>query len=965
MTQDTRHLEATPASRVPIVGVGTASLDPLIALLARLQRQELAVVVVFEDRAADGAADALTRATRLQVHEARGGEALRPGHVYLAPDGQDLRLQGGALQVTPRGPGRALPIDTFFRSLAEERRGEAVGVVLGGAGTDGTLGLEALKAADGIALVQDPSTADRDRMPRSALETGCADFTGSAEELGDELSRILAHPYLAPDRPAEGGHELDGLPRLHALLRAAFGHDLSLYKQGTIIRRVERRMALRKTERIDDYLRLVQSSQAELAALYRDLLIGVTSFFRDGEPFDALKASVFPAVLGKRRQDLPVRVWVPGCSTGEEAYSIAIALLEHLGDRAQDLRLQVFGTDIDAMAIERARRGIYPENIALDVSPERLHRFFVKKDGHYQICRRVRDMLVFATQDVTKDPPYSRLDLISCRNVMIYLQAPLQRRVLRIFHYALNPGGFLLLGTSESVGDSTDLFSLADRHNKIYAKRSLLPAAATFDVTVGEGALRGNPEPVRPATPREPRPHATVQQLADRRVLERFGPPGVVVNRDLEVLQFRGRTGPFLDPTPGVATLIVLKLARPEVAIELRTALQRCQREGGPVTARAVLVRTSEGPRVIDIEVTPLEAGDPSGACMLVLFAPASEEPAPPEEPQPLPPERRRLEELEHEILTTKQHLQSTIEELETANEELQSANEELQSANEELQSTNEELETSKEELQSTNEELTTVNDELQTRMEELSQSNDDLHNVLVSIDTALVIVGMDLRIRRFTLSAERLLGLVPGDVGRPVGHLRAFVAVPELEQVVAGVVEHVAPRTLEARGVDGRWYELRMTPYKTTDYTIKGVLLTFVDLDVLRRRGLLGAGDPAAVARRVVGAAPHPTLLLDPGLRVSWVNAAFLRTFQREEADVTGRLVQNLGAPWADPGLHARLERLVTEGVPFADLRLRDRAAGGGPRALVVGGSRIELATDEVGGAALLLHVFVQEEAP
>ncbi|MBX3470584.1 MAG: PAS domain-containing protein [Planctomycetes bacterium] len=958
----------SPASehRVPVVGVGTASLPPLLALLARLRRSDLAIVVVFEGAAADGAADALARAcgSRFEVLPAREGDVLRAGHIYLAPDGYDLRLLDGALRVTPRGPGRPLPIDTFFRSLAEERRGEAVGVVLAGAGTDGTLGLEALKAADGIALVQDPATADHDRMPRSALETGSADYSGSAEQLGDELVRILDHPYLSPGRQDDVAPDLDGLPRIFSLLRGAFGHDLSLYKQGTILRRIERRMALRKAERLDDYARLLQSSPAELTALYRDLLIGVTSFFRDGEPFDALRAAVFPAILGKRSHDVPVRVWVPGCSSGEEAYSIAIAMLEFLGDRAQDLRLQVFGTDVDGAAIERARRGVYPENIALDVSPERLHRFFVKKDGHYQICRRVRDMIVFATQDVTKDPPYSRLDLISCRNVMIYLQSALQRKVLRIFHYALNPGGFLLLGTSESVGDSSDLFSIVDRHCKIYGKRSLLPAAAAFDVTVGDAAGRGAHAPTRPQPAREPRPLTSLQQLADRRVLERFGPPGVVVNHELDVLQFRGRTGPFLDPTPGAATLNVLKLARPEVAIELRTALQRCQREGTAVVARGVVVRGPEGARTVDLEVSPLEAGEPSGACMLVLFAPAAEVEVgqDDEPPTPVPPERRRVEELEHEVLTTKQHLQTTIEELETANEELQSANEELQSANEELQSTNEELETSKEELQSTNEELTTVNDELQTRMEELSQSNDDLHNVLISIDTALVIVGMDLRIRRFTLSAERLLGLVPGDVGRPVGHLRAFINAPELEQVVAAVVEHVTPRTLEARGVDDRWYELRMTPYKTTDYTIKGVLLTFLDLGARGRRA--GGLEGAALARAVVGSTPVPVVLLDQGLRVTWVNGAFERVFRRGEVELTGRLLENLGAPWDDPRLLAHLERLAVEGAPFDDLRLRD----GAPGALTVSGSRVALPDDADRGApALLLLVSrgEREEGP
>jgi two-component system CheB/CheR fusion protein len=557
------------------------------------------------------------------------------------------------------------------------------------------------------------------------------------------------------------------------------------------------------------------------------MLIGVTSFFRDREVFETLKNSVLPRILERRSPESPIRAWIAGCSSGEEAYSVAMCLLEQLGDKAQSTKIQIFATDLDEDAIRQARTGTYRSNIELDVSAERLRRFFVRKEEEYQVSRQIRDMVVFATQDLTKDPPFSRLDLVCCRNVLIYMQPALQKRVLRVFHYALNPDGFMLLGTSETVGEAAELFSVVDRKLKIYFKRNI-PASATFDFGF-EGQHLPVEEPARGQ--HEARPLLTLQQLADRKVIERFGPPGVVINDALEVLQFRGRTGPYLEPAPGAATLNVLKLARPELLVELRNTIHKALSENFQASSGPVQVKAEQGYREVAIEALPLQEAGVPPRCLLVLFREMTPPPAAKPASETNEPKDPRLIELERELSSTKNFLQTTIEELEAANEELKSANEELQSSNEELQSTNEELETSKEELQSTNEELATVNEELQNRMAELGQNNDDLQNVLSVSHNPLVIVGLDLRIRRFSQSAERLLNLIAGDIGRPIAHLTGTLNTPRLELLVADAVNNVVAQEVELSTADKHNYFLRILPYKTADHAIRGALLEFVRL--------------------------------------------------------------------------------------------------------------------------------------
>jgi two-component system CheB/CheR fusion protein len=835
-----------PDGRFSIVAIGASAggLEPLSNLLKRITLESMGVIIVQHlPPHHDSVLPALlVRASGQNIVAAQDGMEVERNHVYVIPPNSDLAILRGVLHLmsppsTESGapPRPRHPIDYFMRSLAEDQGPRAIGVVLSGTGTDGTFGLRAIKEAGGITFAQSPESSRYDGMPRSAIDSGWADISLDPDGIADELVRITRSPYLVHSQFSSPPLQ-ESVAKLIVLMRAAFGNDLSAFKSTTVERRIARRMALHRIEKITDYLKFVQTNPEEIRVLYKDMLIGVTAFFRDKDSLDALKNKIFPRILEGKEPGAPIRVWVPACATGEEAYSIAISLLEFLGDRAQDYRLQIFGTDVDEGSITFARRGCYPANIAIDVSSDRLQRYFVKKDREFQVCRRIRDMVVFSSQNVTKDAPFSRLDLVSCRNLLIYLRAQIQKKVLRILHYSLLPAGYLMLGTSESVGESGDLFSLVDRKNKIYSKKSGAPSAG---LDIGFGVRHADAMPtIDPSV--NHRTTTSLSSLAERKILELYAPPGVVVNDELDVIHIRGRTGAYLEPMPGAPSFNILRLARPSLHVDLRRAIKEAQTTNGrsSVTCR---LNEAGNVRVIQIEVIPLLEPESKTRCLLILFHEDSrntaetittESKTPPADSA----DGERLRELERDLVVTKEYLQSAIEELESTNEELKSSNEELQSSNEELQSTNEELETSKEELQSSNEELTTVNDELQNRMSELQQTNDDLHNILGGIGNAVVIVGLDLRIRRFTHAAETLLNLVPGDVGRSISQLNAFIIGKRIEEVAARVIEHLVAAKEEILCADHRWYELNVTPYKTLDHSINGAVIVLVDIDAAKR---------------------------------------------------------------------------------------------------------------------------------
>ncbi|WP_296810747.1 chemotaxis protein CheB [Thiocapsa sp.] len=923
----------------PIVGIGASAggLDAFRRLLHHLPTHTGMAFVLIQhlDPAHPSLlADLLVGATRMPVREAVDGEPVEPDHVYVIPPNCSLGLHHRRLLVLARREDRGvhLPVDSFLQTLADDLGPKAIGVVLSGTGSDGTHGLKAIKAAGGMTFAQDEHTAEHFGMPGNAIAAGCVDLVMAPPEMACELARIARHAYLRHPSGAiaevPGGNEED-LGKIFMLLRTHTGNDFSFYKRDTILRRIKRRMAVHRIHRLAAYVRYLQSEPEEIARLFDDLLISVTGFFREPEAFDALREKVFPVLFAEPATERPVRVWVPGCATGEEAYSIAIAMIDYLGDRASATRIQIFGTDIDAKAIEKARAALFADQVVAHLAPEQLKRFFVKTAGGYEVAKQVRDLCIFAVQNLVKDPPFSRLDLVSCRNLMIYFGPPLQKQALRTFHYSLEPNRFLMLGSSESIGARADLFALLDHKNKIYTKKSISPRfepammsralQAPGDVPVAPPA-RGSNEPI------------DLTEATDRMILRHYGPPGVVVSGDLGILLFRGETGRYLDPIPGTATLNLLKLARRELAVDLRTAIQEARTSGSAVTKSRVWYRRNGTDAWVGLRVLPIDDGGPSDR-LLVLFeeTPAAEPDSVPTSgatSEPSIPVDERIVALERELTSTRDYLQSVITEQERNNEQLKSANEEIQSANEELQSTIEELETAKEELQSTNEELATVNCELEDRNNDLAEANSDLGNLLVSVHLPVLILGADLRIRHFTPQAERLLNLISSDLGRPIGNIKPNIEIPDLEILVRSVIDRVTLQALEIQDNQGHWYSVRIRPYKSAENRIEGAVIAFIDVDEIKtsetrlRQALEQEQRLAALVRDSDDAM---TVQGFDGAIRAW-NPAAERIYGYRENDALAMSIERLMPPEAMELYRTTIEQLQRgERVkPFESARLR-----------------------------------------
>lgn len=832
----------------PVVGIGaSAGGFEAMAELLKYLRPDIGMAFVLVQHLSPEhksmMAELLGQETRLTVTEIRDGMAIEPNHLYVIPPNFDLAIMNSTLQLMPRESDRRKPhlsIDYFFQTLAADQGSNAIGIVLSGSASDGTLGLKAIKAANGITLAQDTDTAHYDSMPASAIAAGCVDFVMTPQEMANELGHIARHPEaLHADIVAnqqlsgEPGKELD---KIFVLMRNRTGNDFSYYKHTTIRRRIARRMLVHKIDRVKDYVRYLTSHPAEVDALFQDILINVTGFFRDKDAFESLKTRVFPAMLNERPRERPVRIWVPGCSTGEEVYSIIISLLEYLGEDARGRLIQVFASDIDEQALNKARVGIYPEGITADVSPERLRRYFSKVPQGYQINKSVRDLCVFARQNIIKDPPFSHQDLIACRNMLIYMGPVLQRKVLQTLHYALEPKGFLMLGSSESIGGAADLFITTVPEQKIYQRKQQPRTTYKQALTTDPSSLPTLNAPTGMA-PAEPKP-VNLQNIAESIIVNHYAPPAVVVNERLDVMQFVGHTGPYLDPSPGAASLNLVKLAHPELAVELRVLAHNAMQDNQPTHKEGIRLQYNGNIQELRIEIVPLQGNNDTHRYYLVLFRKQAEYPVDEtgasqdiDKKAASDEALKRIQELEHELEDTKTYMQSIIEEQEASNEELQSANEEIQSTNEELQSTNEELETAKEELQSTNEELITVNEELEHRNNELSTSNDDLHNLIASTELPLIMLNEELNIRFISPKAYRLLNLIESDIGRSISDIRTNLKIGDLGEYVNGVLDTLKPMARDVRDNNGHWYTLRIRPYRTQDNRIKGVVMVFVDI--------------------------------------------------------------------------------------------------------------------------------------
>jgi two-component system CheB/CheR fusion protein len=828
----------------------------------------------------------------MKVEDVKDGTVPQPNHVYVMPANCTLIISDGRLRLRPRnGVDAHMPIDVFFRSLAASEGSKAIGVILSGTASDGTLGLKAIKAEGGITFCQDQESAKYDGMPRSAVAAGCVDFVMTPREIAHELVRLCRHPYVTQaaadnaDNAKETRIEPD-FREIFTILRSATGVDFAYYKDATIRRRILRRMALNQIETPEEYVNFMRQNRGELQSLFQDILINVTQFFREPELFDFLKARVFPAICANRKNDDPIRVWVPGCSTGEEAYSVGICLLEYLRDNSIETSIQIFGTDLSESALEKARAGVYAASIANEVSPERLRKFFVKVDGSYQIARPVRDLCVFARQNLTKDPPFSKLDLISCCNVLIYLGPVLQQKLMRVFHYALKPTGYLALGISETAG-SNELFQVVDRKHKVYVRRNTLS-------TVALDLDRYEDSPVAPAPSKSHEWSAVdAHRKIDLLLLNRYSPPGVVVDAELKIVEFRGRTAPYLEHAAGEANLNLLKMSRGGLGMEIRKLVQKAKLKDATIS-HVTPVGQGNTVRTVRISVIPVHGIANEEAQYIVLFEETHPEGKEREPKQPKQavraPVSHRIQELEQELSSTKVYLQSVIEEQEATTEALKSANEEIRSSNEELQSTNEELLTAKEELQSTNEELTTVNEEMHGRNAELTQINNDLSNLLSSVNIPIVMLGNDLRIRRFTPQAEKVLNLFPADIGRPISDFRPKINVPDLEQVFLDVIDDLSVRERHVEDEDGRSYSLWVRPYRTSDNKIDGAVMALFDVT-----------EPKSLAearyRRLFEAARDGILIIDSVTgEILDANPSIISLLGYQQARLTGRRMAETG---------------------------------------------------------------------
>ena len=1009
-------------SAFPIVGVGASAggLEAFTELLRHLPADSgLGFVLVqhLDPQHESALPQLLARVTSLPVLEVTNNLRVEPNHVYTIPPNTGLTIVRGVLKLRPRQQGRtpARSIDAFFESLAQDQRECAIGVVLSGTASDGTIGLETIKAEGGITFAQDDS-ARYDSMPRSAVAAGCVDFVLKPKDIAKELARIAKHPYVAgrPEKLGPGREDLasatagqdneialhpdglaasavgaeaaraqagatpsrtgeNGFRKILVVLRNYSGVDFSLYRSTTIQRRITRRVVLNKQDTLEDYWSFLRGNPKELEALYSDVLISVTSFFRNPEAFEILKRKVFPRLLRQRR-DEPLRVWVLGCSTGQEAYSIAMTFVESAENTSHPRKLQVFATDLNDALLDKARRALYPKSLAQDVSPERLRRFFVEEEGGYRVAKTLREMVVFARQNLVTDPPFSHIDLISCRNLLIYLEPSLQQRAIPSFHYALNPEGFLFLGASESIGRFTDLFEPAEKKHKIYRRKSA-PAQPLHL------PLRKDRTQARPTDLAQPPPPAkglseahdasrrelNAQREADRVTVHQFAPPGVLIDANLQILQFRGPTGAYLQPPPaGKATFDILKMAREGLVLPLRAAINKARKENRTVRKETVGVQQDGKSRDVTLQVIPLK--NLRERYFLVLFedsehilrASVSTEPR-------LPASKKetahRLNSLETELSETRDYLQSVQEQHEAATEELQASNEEVQSANEELQSINEELETSKEELESANEELTTVNEEMANRNAELNRLNADLTNLQASTKLPILLLGRDLTVRRFSAPAESIFSLLATDIGRPLSALRHHLVLPAagtagpsasglgaplpVEELVRKVIDTVQEQECEACNQDGRWYSLRVRPYFTVDNKVDGAVLLLLDITDLKRieREVTLARDYAEATIRT---ARDPLIVLRGDLTVERANDAFYKTFRVTPQETEKILIYQLdGGQWNIPRLREFLENVIPNNSFFNDFEVTHDFDHIGRRTMLLNARRLDNPSD------------------
>jgi two-component system CheB/CheR fusion protein len=934
----------------PVVGIGASAggLEAFVQLISDLPVDTgMAFVLVqhLDPYHESLLPELLAPHTAMPVITVENDLEIRPNHIYVIPPNASMVLEDSTLRLVAREPGLHLPIDIFFRSLARVQGSRAIGVVLSGNASDGSFGVRAIKAECGITFAQSEATARFGGMPRNAISTGAIDYVLAPADIACELTTIAKHPYLVPGRPGDSRSE--NLPegngelrRIFALLYGSTKVDFTRYKPTTIRRRIGRRMMVLRIDNLSEYASYIDENPAELRELYRDLLISVTNFFRDPEAFISVQKLLTSNFDAQRNIDDPLRLWVAGCATGEEVYSLAICAFEVLQEMQLALPVQIFGTDISEIGLDRARNGVYPAAIEEYVSPERLRRFFTKIESGYLINKSVRESCIFARHDVTRDPPFSNLDLVSCRNVLIYLDQDAQRHIFPVFHYALKPSGLLMLGSAESAAAASELFIPVDPQHKIYARNGELPR-----LPLGI-SMAGSPMDAVSFT--NPPAGATALDLLkrlDRVIQSKYSPDAVLINSEFQIVQFRGHTSLYLDPSPGKASLNVLRMATEGLVLPLRRGIHNAAELNATAREPGVELEIAGSRERVTLEVTPITGPDGSGSFYLIVFLRESlaasrdgfqEVAAPPDSGD------ERVTTLQRELREARDYLRNLTEQYEAHSEELRAANEEARSSNEELQSTNEELRTTKEELQSTNEELTTVNEELQSRNQELNSTNSDLKNLLSAITIPILMVDSDLRVRRFNAAAAKLLELGPIDIGRPVGHIRGRIHTPHLEHQVKNVIDTLHAYDEELQDKQGCWYALNIRPYRTLDDRIAGAVITLQDIDPLKR-GLQAAEEARDYAEGMIETVREPLLVLDSDLRIQRATQAFYDLFMVAREETEGRLLYDVGnGQWNQQRLRELIGSALFRSEPFYDFEIEHEFPHIGRRVVRLNGRRI-----------------------
>jgi len=841
-------LEKAPAppanAPFPIVGIGASAggLEALEQFLGHVPKQSgMAFVIVQHlDPTHKGIMpELLQRSTGMRVIQVKDRTPVRPDFVYVIPPNRDMSILHGVLHLLkPAAPrGLRLPIDFFFRSLAQDQQEHSVGVILSGMGSDGTLGARTIKERAGVVLVQEPASAKFDSMPRSVIDAGLADIVVPVDELpGKILSYLQRTPLIARTESVPEEKTQSALEKAIILLRAHTGNDFSFYKRNTLYRRIERRMGIHQIARMAGYVRYLQENSQELDLLFKELLIGVTNFFRDPAAWDQLRDQAIPALLANRSPDSALRAWVPGCSTGEEAYSLAIVLkeaIEAIKPRVK-FTVQIFATDLDKDAIDQARQGVFPTNISADVSDARLKRFFTKEERGHRVRKEIREMVIFAPQNLIMDPPFTKLDILSCRNLLIYLTPEVQKKLIPLFHYSLLPGGILFQGSAETIGEGTALFAPLGGKSRLFRRTEsvLRLDRIAFPTGFSAGPAAGAESPATMT-----KPPASLQALADQLVLQSYAPPAVLTNEEGDIFYVSGRTGKYLEPAAGKANWNIFAMARDGLRYELAAAFKEALRKKESVALSGLTVGTNGGTQHVNVTVRRLDEPGPLHGLVMIVFtdmaAPVTAQATGRAPKTPAHARSPRVAELEQELQRIRGESRATHEEMQTSQEELRSANEELQSTNEELQSTNEELTTSKEEMQSMNEELQTVNGELQAKVDQLSQASNDMKNLLDSTDIATLFLDKDLNVRRFTPQTTKIIKLIATDAGRPITDLASGLRYPDLASDAREVLRKLTAVEKPIGARDGRWFTVRIMPYRTMDDRIDGVVITFANITV------------------------------------------------------------------------------------------------------------------------------------